>query len=340
MIPLSTSLALILALGHVYAADDCQRSQGDVIEGRPGQSPAGDVIFLYESRIERYKHATRRHIWCIESDKSNQNMVHFKWGDAKDPGKYFDALVEPGRGSPSVRTDNAKRISGLRQITFTKKNRGHWKTIDVDTLSSHKIGNASPLNTIVPIQFGGTFLSRWPQFQIEDGVIDFEALSQDRKAFLEFMKEERIVSFGTSLVISIPTRVEVAELLKKNAYDEYKESDFIRATASFFSTVDYGGGDPYIVYSVSVLPEKISPEPKLTTLLSDRLLSFRISPKTDQPLKVELPSGPIVLSKPDSFSIYKIGLTGPLVINPMKVEVDYGKEQPLGSFEASLVFPK
>jgi hypothetical protein len=334
----TTCTALVLMIGDVsYAADDCQRNQGDVLESRPGQSPKGEITFSYESRIERYKHATRRHIWCIESDKSNQNIVQFKWGDSKDPGRYFDALVEPGRGSPSIRTDDTKRISASRTIAFTRKNRDDWKKIDVDTLSSQRMGEAFPLSMIVPIQLGGS--SRWAKFQTEEGVIDFEALSKDRSALLDFLKEQSSVNLGSTLLITIPTRLEVAELLRKSAYEKYNESDFVRATASFFSTVSYGGGEPYIMYTIGLVSETPLGS-KLPSLLSDGLISFRITQTPDQPLRTELPKGVFAIKNPEPIVINKTGFPGPLVISPMRVEVTFAKDQPIGRFDAAILSPK
>ena len=81
-------------------ADDCQHNQAQLIESAPGQNNSEPVKFSYESRRERYSNTANRYVWCIESDRDNQNVAEFKWGNSRNEDLYLAALIEPGRGAP------------------------------------------------------------------------------------------------------------------------------------------------------------------------------------------------------------------------------------------------
>lgn len=60
------------------AADGCNRTSGTRFISRPGQHQTPPILFDYESRSDKYDITANRYLWCIQSDRGNQNVVFFK----------------------------------------------------------------------------------------------------------------------------------------------------------------------------------------------------------------------------------------------------------------------
>ena len=80
------------------AADHCNRSPGTLILSRPGQHQTPPILFDYEFRSEKYDITANRYLWCIQSDRSNQNVVFLNGAMTTMSSRYLRALIEPGKG--------------------------------------------------------------------------------------------------------------------------------------------------------------------------------------------------------------------------------------------------
>jgi len=131
------------------AADDCNRTPGTPIISRPGQHQTPPILFDYESRSEKYDITANRYLWCIQSDRSNQNVVFFKWGDDHNESRYLRALIEPGKGAFNALLDASQGQSYARRISFSRKNKSEWDRIDTQTISSTTIGEIDLRSPVV-----------------------------------------------------------------------------------------------------------------------------------------------------------------------------------------------
>jgi hypothetical protein len=333
-----SALFAIAVLAHnpcLAAADDCLRNQGPVLKIVPGQDRSGDVKFAFESRRERYDKANRKYVWCIEADRDNPNIAEFKWGLNTDPCKYLCGLIEPGRGSPAVKYDGSDPAELDRSIVYTRKNRDEWRMHPTKTVSSRTIGSAAELALVLPIQFPAPGANPSPRpFVNDEGLIQIDRLSSNRDALLAFLRQEKEVSAGGELTVTLPRSSAIANALKTSTYEKYDPADFVRAKTSLQSTLSYIGGLPMLAYSLTLFSDD-KDSFRLETVLSQASVEIGISPKTDSWV-FPFPARKLFsFSRPGYIELSKTVLEGSIVHAPATLQVLVGGVD-VGGFDVSL----
>jgi hypothetical protein len=329
---------ILLALPYSAAAEDCVRNQAEVLDIVPGQGGSTEVHFRYESRRERFTSTSNKYVWCIEAEAANQNVSEFKWGDKADECRYLCALIEPGKGVPTIKTDSSKSFRANRSIKFTRKNREEWRSLDVSTVSSKVFGEAGDQAAVLKTQLNDT--DYLEPFKDDDGLIQMEKLSTDPKAFLRFLSKEERVFSGDVLTVTLPTNQKVADLLLSNRYETYNHNDFIRILAEVDSAIIYNGGVPLLNYSVSVRPEDKRDADVLAPLLDKGVLMLRLQREGDLPWALPFPDPSIVNPKGEPHQIASIKVVEPITYASTKLIVSFGKDLNLGSTGLSLLAPR
>jgi hypothetical protein len=245
------------------AADDCNRTPGTPIISRPGQHQTPPILFDYESRSEKYDITANRYLWCIQSDRSNQNVVFFKWGDDHNESRYLRALIEPGKGAFNALLDASQGQSYARRISFSRKNKSEWDKIDTQTISSPTIGEIDPRSPVVVLVQA-------------DEIIQIDKLSDQTDQYFDFLSKTGQVSIGSTSSITLPANSAVEERLANGTYEKYNPSDFTRARAVALSTLLFNGGFPVITYRFGLAPEADTDVEKLNKILTNKMILMRV----------------------------------------------------------------
>ena len=174
------SAAALMIWTTVVAADQakCVKDDPGFIDKREGSQNGNPIQFNFELRVEKYTKAARRYTWCIENT-SRYLVGEFRWGT--DPNvdrdsRYFNAIVEPGKATPFVRTDSSGVRTDLRYLGVRALNSTSWNTITTETIFNSHIGEKEEPNGI-----SRDSLIRRIQFQADSDPtpIDILELSRD-----------------------------------------------------------------------------------------------------------------------------------------------------------------
>jgi hypothetical protein len=82
------------------------------------------------------------------------------------------------------------------------------------------------------------------------------------------------------LVVTLPTTQQSLELIQSNKYEKYNSSDFVRAHAELFSSIEYNKGLPLVFYWVRLQPDAEAVS-KVASLVSSGSLRYSISATTE-----------------------------------------------------------
>jgi hypothetical protein len=329
-----------LAFSNTAFADDCERNQALLIDHREGGTKAGEVKFLYDSRVEKFSSTARKFAWCIEADSNNQNIAEFHWGDAQHEGKYLNTLIEPGRSALSMTTDTSQKIEGQRTIRFRRKNKSDWGAVTPATLSSRNFGFYS--SGLKPIFAQANSPAQpWPPeleaYRDQEGLIEIERLSANKSLFLKFLEKEQSVYSGGSLLVTLPVNNEVADLIASNKYENYNSEDFVRAHAELYSLVQFNKGLPLVAYVVQLLPEGSDKTSKLFQVVKTGNLKYSIT-GIDRVEEI-----PVLTKEPKAFSekpsVIVTDVSGPIKFARARLEVKFGNYS-VASFTAALYAPQ
>lgn len=344
------TISVAVSFGTVANASDCNPAPGLVIDGRDGNLNSGDILFSYQSRMEKDSQFTHRFVWCVKASENNQNIAEFKWGDSQNDGKYLNTLVAPGHDGSADTTDNSRKISGTRTIKFRKKNKPDWSLINPDTISSLKFGWIAGRPPILLAQFSGSSSSlsqedlnkALGQYRNEDGLVQIDRLSSNSSLFLATLKANQQVQVGGSFSVTLPTNQKIADLIQKNEYEKYNSDDFISARTIFSSQIVYNDGKPKIYYFLNLFPEVGSDFSNLRSLIEHKLIKFKIVAAEpfirNRILPTELTAfsydalkgGPIAQLELDGRAIS---------FAPARVDISFGENAPVSSFEPKLFVP-
>jgi len=245
------------------------------------------------------------------------------------------ALIEPGKGSPTVKSDPSKHFQFDRIIRFTRKNREEWHSLTPKTVSSKVIGEAGQDAIVLKTQFTD---SDFDAFTDDDGLIQIDKLSTDPKAFLAFLSKEGQVRSGGSLTITLPTSQKVADLLRANHYENYDKADFVRVVTTVDSSILYNKGAPLLTYSIAVRPESKESAAALDPLMEQGLVAVRIAQR--ESVALPFASQSFVARNTERFLVSSTKLDPPVSYFPAKVEVTFGKELTVGGTEVPLFAPR
>jgi hypothetical protein len=319
-------------------ADDCLRNQAQVLDILPGQNGANGVNFTYESRRELFSNTSNKYVWCVEADRSNQNIAEFKWGDTKNECRYLCALIEPGRGSPISKTDGSKTLRADRFIKFTRKNLAQWTSVNAKTISSKTIGEVPQDALFLRTQLSTSELE---SFKNDEGLIQVDKLSTNFGAWLAFLSKQDRVDSGGLLTITLPTSERVADLLQANNYEKYNPNDFVRVLTHVDSLITYNSGAPLLTYSILVRPEEPGNAAVLAPLMEQGLIGIRIAPQDNTlPWTFPFSKEKIVARSTERMFVGSMKLDEPILYFPAQVDVTFGKELSVGSAEIPLFAPR
>ncbi len=328
-------------------ADECAPGPDIALDGRTGNLNSGDVMFSYGSYMERYSKFVHSFVWCIKANPNNQNVAEFRWGDAQNEGKYLSTLVLPGQPGSNSTSDASKKIVGEREINYRRKNRSQWGSIKVDTISSTKFGtlentprllltqSASPLQALVP---------ELEHYKNQEGLLELDRLSSNKSLFLAVLNEQKQISIGGSFTVTLPTSQRVADLIQNNQYEKYEKDDFIATHAAFSSIIIYNDGHPIVLYVLSFRPDKADEYERLSRLLDDGQIQYKIS-ASEQFTRFD------VFTSREQTSLRSEALKEQLVgkipledrsvqFSTAELDISFGKGASLATTTPSLVVPK
>jgi hypothetical protein len=344
------TVSVVIGFGAVANANGCDPEPGLFIDGRDGNLNAGDVLFSYQSRMEKDSPFAHRFVWCVKASADNQNISEFHWGDGQNEKKYLNTLIEPGRNGFADTTDDSKKIVGTRTIKFRKKNKPDWGSINSDTISSQKFGLVSDRPSILLAQFSTSSSDQnWAnlnqalnQYKGEDGLIQIEKLSANKSLLLETLKANQRMEAGGSFSVTLPANLRTADLIQKNEYEKFNSDDFVVVRTKLSSEIVYNDGKPKIYYFIGLQPETENDFKRLVSLLDDKLVRFKIGAAEPIIQGKLLPTEltPFSFGSLKGAPIAQLELDGRAVsLAPVRVDISFGENAPVSSFESKLFVP-
>jgi len=316
------ALALVLCPVICQAKDDCKRDDQILIEKLGGYNSA-TLKFKFESRVQKYSSTSFEYIWCIENE--SDNIGHFRWGTKDDESKYFDALVDPGKMQPTIRTDNSGIRKDSRIIKFTPKNQTNWQSISPDPQTifykkSAQLG-FSTFELLYPTQV--QLEERLKPFKTDDGIVDIARLSQNSDLFREFVNTEKRIDFWYIAVATLPTNKSTLFALEQGKYEKYNPRDFARLRITIRNQIELDSKNaPISRVSLSMTPSRANDEAGLASTASELGLTFHMQSSEKsfpKELQLEQPVAPrfskLLLEQP----------TGVLSPASMRITIQAGK---------------
>jgi len=269
----ATLTAATLGIGATVCVADqskCESQNPSSIDKREGSQNGSPIQFNFESRVEKYINVARRYTWCVENT-SKYLVGDFRWGTDPNVGRdsrYFNAIVEPGKVTPFVRTDSSDVRNALRYLGVRPLNSTSWTTITTETIFNSHIGekeyeedrNSSSRSSLVQrVQFQAATDSTMP--------IDIVDVSRDRNAFVTLLEKGKI-NFQDSMVATIPTSPAVMTAIESGKYEEYNPKDFVRARIRLENNFFLSDGAPVSEIYISIFPEADNDTPRLGEALT------------------------------------------------------------------------
>jgi hypothetical protein len=211
--------------------DACGRSDDKLVD----KSVGDQGNFRYESRVERIDERgnslsgrAKLYIWCIEN-LNKYDIMRFQWGTADNPIKFFDKPVPPHKPTISKGTFFTDHDSDIRKIR-TKRDWWlvsgllSWETVDVQTIFYKEMPTKAPQKTERDTIRTSEADPSPPQGDIPDKIVE---LSQMKGGLSSYISKEGYIRLYFETTITLPANSDVARLLSKGEYKQYKAEDFV-----------------------------------------------------------------------------------------------------------------